>query len=73
MEWDEIDTDSLLMSCKKLQKNIQSMPKESHAWKVYLGLEAEVKNLLTVLPLVNLLSSDALEERHWRDLKQHRS
>jgi hypothetical protein len=38
-------------------------------WKVYVGLLSEVKNLLIVLPLVNLLHSPAMEPRHWEDLK----
>lgn len=67
--WDKIDTDSLLVACKNLQREIEAMPAEVRNWKVYLGLLGEVKNLLIVLPLVNLLHSPAMEPRHWEDLK----
>jgi dynein heavy chain len=67
--WEDIDTDALVAQCKKLNVQITAMPKDMRNWKVYLGLQAEVKNLLTVLPLVNLLHSPCMEERHWRDLK----
>jgi dynein heavy chain len=67
--WDKIDTDSLLMQCKKLQRQIMQMPVEVQSWDCYTGLVGEVKNLLTVLPLVNLLHSPCMEDRHWRELK----
>jgi len=67
--WDKIDTDALLMACKKLQRQIMQMPVEVQSWECYNGLLGEVKNLLTVLPLVNLLHSPCMEERHWRELK----
>mmetsp|Transcript_17270 Transcript_17270/g.33650 ORF Transcript_17270/g.33650 Transcript_17270/m.33650 type:complete len:4514 (+) Transcript_17270:154-13695(+) len=67
--WDDIDTDDLVNQCKKLNVQINAMPKEMRTWKVFVGLQAEVKNLLTVLPLVNLLHSPFMKERHWRDLK----
>lgn len=68
--WDKIDTDSLLMDCKKLQNQIKMMPKELRSWKVYQGMLAEVKNFATVLPLVNSLHSPCMEQRHWADLKK---
>ena len=67
--WNAIDTDELLVETKKLQKSLLQLPSETQGWDVYQGLTAEVKNLLTVLPLVNLLHSPAMEDRHWRELK----
>jgi len=67
--WANIDTDNLLIATKKLQRQVQQMPPEVQNWDCYQGLVAEVKNLLTVLPLVNLLHSPCMEERHWRELK----
>jgi hypothetical protein len=57
------------MQCKKLQRQILQMPIEVQGWDCYQGLVGEVKNLLTVLPLVNLLHSPCMEDRHWRELK----
>jgi dynein heavy chain len=68
--WDDIETDALLGQCKKLIKQIKDMPKDVRGWKVYMGLETEVKNLLTVLPLVDLLHSPSMGERHWMELKK---
>ena len=67
--WNAIDTDELLAETKKLQKSLLQLPSEVQGWDVYAGLSGEVKNLLTVLPLVNLLHSPAMEDRHWRELK----
>ena len=68
-KWNAIDTDELLVETKKLQKSLIQLPSEVQGWDVYQGLTSEVKNLLTVLPLVNLLHSPAMEDRHWRELK----
>jgi dynein heavy chain len=68
--WDDIDTDSLLSQCKKLLRQVASMPKDIRGWKCYTGLLSEVKNFQTVLPLVNLLHSPCMGERHWRELKE---
>lgn len=66
--WDKIDTDILVEKSKALQKQITKLPKECRGWSVYQGLQSEVKNLLTVLPLVTLLHSPSMSERHWKDL-----
>jgi dynein heavy chain len=68
-QWDNIDTDMLQMSCKKINSQLTQMPKEVRNWKVYIGLGEEVKNLLTVLPLISALHSPAMEDRHWAELK----
>jgi len=67
--WDQIDTDSLLSACKRLQKLIQSIPQEIQSWDAYQGLNTEVKNLMTVLPLAQQLHSPDMEDRHWRELQ----
>lgn len=67
--WNKIDTDGLVIMCKKMQAQVQQMPADVRNWDVYNGLLNAVKNLLTVLPLVTLLRSPSMEERHWRELK----
>lgn len=67
--WDKIDTDVLLRECKNILEQIEGMPSETRNWPVQVGLTKEVNNLLTVLPLVNLLHSPAMKERHWNELK----
>jgi dynein axonemal heavy chain len=66
--WDKIDTESLVDATKKLQKQLKEINKEARSWGVFVGLQDEVKNLLTVLPLVTLLHSPAMRDRHWRAL-----
>jgi dynein heavy chain len=68
--WDDIDSDALIAKCKNLQKQTSLMPKDIRGWKVFIGLQDEIKNLMTVLPLVSLLHSPCMMERHWRELKQ---
>ncbi len=66
--WDDIDTDQLLLECKDLKQQLDDMPREIKSWKAYLGAQDQVKNLALVLPLVNILHSPSMQDRHWEEL-----
>eukprot|EP00928_Gymnodinium_smaydae_P023763 TRINITY_DN1947_c0_g1_i2.p1 TRINITY_DN1947_c0_g1~~TRINITY_DN1947_c0_g1_i2.p1 ORF type:complete len:4562 (+),score=1174.36 TRINITY_DN1947_c0_g1_i2:66-13751(+) len=66
--WDKIDTESLVMSVKEFQNQVKVMPKGVRGWKLYKWLMDEVKNMATVLPLVNDLHSETMRDRHWTSL-----
>jgi dynein heavy chain len=63
--WDKIDTDDLLMKVKDIQTQVKTLPKGMKGWKLYNWLVDEVKNMSTVLPLINDLHSDTMRDRHW--------
>jgi dynein heavy chain len=63
--WDKIDTDELLMRVKDVQTQVKYLPKGMRGWKLYNWLGDEVKNMSTVLPLINDLHSDTMRDRHW--------
>jgi dynein heavy chain len=63
--WDKIDTDELLMRVKEVQTQVKNLPKGMRGWKLYNWLVDEVKNMSTVLPLINDLHSDTMRDRHW--------
>jgi dynein heavy chain len=56
--WEKINTDDMLMRVKDLQLQVKNMPKGMRGWKLYNWLVEEVKNMSTVLPLINDLHSD---------------
>jgi dynein heavy chain len=66
--WDKINTDDLLTRVKDLAQQVKTMPKEVRGWKLYAWLQDVVKNMSTVLPLVNDLHSDTMRDRHWKQL-----
>jgi len=66
--WDDIDTEQLLSEVNKLSKRINAMDKEIRGWKAFQGLQSEVKQYQTVLPLINLLHSPTMKERHWKQV-----
>ncbi len=63
--WDKIKTDDLMQRVKELQTQIKVMPKGLRGWKLYAWLVDMVKNMATVLPLINDLHSDTMRDRHW--------
>eukprot|EP00929_Paragymnodinium_shiwhaense_P077081 TRINITY_DN3967_c0_g2_i2.p1 TRINITY_DN3967_c0_g2~~TRINITY_DN3967_c0_g2_i2.p1 ORF type:complete len:4576 (+),score=1729.31 TRINITY_DN3967_c0_g2_i2:93-13820(+) len=66
--WDKIDTESLVQTVRDIANQVKVMPKGVRGWKLYRWLQDEVKNMSTVLPLVNDLHSDTMCDRHWTSL-----
>ena len=60
--------DDLIEEAKKMQKQMKGMPLKCKSTGTYTGLETEVKDMLTTLPLVVELRNPAMRERHWRQL-----
>ena len=66
--WAEIKTDDLLDQVKQLQVIIRRLAVKTREWAVFHTLDAHVKNMATVLPLVHELHSPAMRDRHWKNL-----
>jgi dynein heavy chain len=70
--WAKIKTDDLLQLVEKMrtgQCNPQAAGnKEIKTWKSFTALTDRVKNMNTVLPLVSLLNSKDILDRHWKKL-----
>ncbi len=69
MLWDKIETGDLLEQVKQLQNLVKKLPKECKNWEVTRNLEARIKNMNTVLPLIDQLHSPSMQDRHWNMLK----
>jgi len=68
-----IDTEALDVGCRALMKDIRLLPTnflQLREWGVYKGVETAVKNMMTTLPLVQDLRSDAMRDRHWLALQK---
>lgn len=68
--WDKINTENLLIENKKLENMARTLKKEIRIWKGHESLTGKVKNMGTVLPLINDLHSEYMERRHWKTLMQ---
>ncbi|KAJ8318719.1 LOW QUALITY PROTEIN: hypothetical protein KUTeg_003810 [Tegillarca granosa] len=66
--WKDINVEQMDMDCKKFAKDIRALDKEIRAWDSYLGLENQVKNMLTSLRAVSELQNPAIRDRHWQQL-----
>jgi dynein heavy chain len=70
--WAKIKTDDLLQQVEKMktgQCNVQApQNKEIKGFRSFLALVDRVKNMTTILPLVSLLNSKDILDRHWKKL-----
>jgi dynein heavy chain len=66
--WTDIDTDAMENRCRELSKELRKMDKEIKGWDVYTGLDQMVKDMITSLRAVGELKSNAIRDRHWKQL-----
>lgn len=66
--WTAIDIDSLETRCRELTKELRRLDKEMKAWDAYIGLDQMVKDMITSLRAVGELRSNAIRDRHWKQL-----
>ncbi|CCD13201.1 unnamed protein product, partial [Trypanosoma congolense IL3000] len=52
--------------CKKLSKQLQQQPLKVKSWECFKGVDEQVRNMRTSLPLCQSLSSPAMRPRHWQ-------
>ena len=64
----KVDVDYLSEETRKLQHLMRSFPSDVKSFGVYVGLEQEVNNMLTTLPLISELRNPAMRLRHWQEL-----
>jgi dynein heavy chain, axonemal len=69
--WASIDTDSLEDTNKSYQKQLNQYGitnSVTRGWEIFKKTTQQIKNMATVLPLVNDLHSDSMRPRHWMQL-----
>ncbi|NXF13134.1 DYH17 protein, partial [Smithornis capensis] len=69
-KWNELNVEDMDIECKKFAKDIRSLDKEMKSWDVYIGLDSNVKNMITSLRAVSELQNPAIRDRHWQELVQ---
>jgi dynein heavy chain len=68
--WADIDTDMMEDQTKAFKKDINAFTKFIKLSKAHMGVDGQVKNFLTVLPLIAELHHPSMRPRHWEALKQ---
>ncbi|KEG12669.1 dynein heavy chain [Trypanosoma grayi] len=53
---------------KKLSKQLQQQPMKVKSWDCFKGVDEQVRNMRTSLPLCQSLSSPSMRPRHWQFL-----
>lgn len=67
--WRLISVDEMDLTLKQFSvKDLRRLDKEARAWPVFLGIEAEVRNMMTSLRAITELQNPAIRGRHWSQL-----
>lgn len=68
--WNDIDVARLSSEIEQNQKVVRKIEKRAKEWGVYTGLEDLLKTVSAVIPIMEMLRSDKLRDRHWEQVKQ---
>ncbi|NWU85052.1 DYH17 protein, partial [Onychorhynchus coronatus] len=68
--WNELNVEDMDIECKKFAKDIRSLDKEVKSWDAFIGLDSNMKNMITSLRAVSELQNPAIRDRHWQELVQ---
>ena len=68
--WSQTNTEELDSGARNFVKDKRNLPKRSNDMGVYKGMDLELKNIMTSIPLVSDLRSPAMRERHWKLLME---
>ena len=66
--WESVDVDTMLDACKKMQREVNILPKGVRNWNCYLGLQDVLNNMMISLPLISDLGDPSMRTRHWQQL-----
>lgn len=69
--WADINTEQLEDANKKIATELRKMGDSNQivkGWQVYKDMDAMVRDMTTILPLVNDLHSPSMRPRHWKEL-----
>lgn len=73
LSWKDIQTDVLEATTRAITQQLKQQGLEHgviKGWQVYKDTEQVVKNMSIVLPLINDLHSETMQERHWKALSE---
>eukprot|EP01062_Namystynia_karyoxenos_P079539 TRINITY_DN8407_c0_g1_i1.p1 TRINITY_DN8407_c0_g1~~TRINITY_DN8407_c0_g1_i1.p1 ORF type:complete len:4892 (+),score=1969.11 TRINITY_DN8407_c0_g1_i1:217-14892(+) len=68
--WGDIDLDTMREAFRGFKDRVKRMPRGLRDWQAYRELQDIVEEFLDTLPLLELLVSRTVVERHWNELSR---
>jgi len=66
--WDMINTELLTDETKRIRDGVKKLPKSSREWGVFVFVDQMVADMLLALPVIQMLKSRSMRDRHWEEL-----
>ncbi|CAK4776251.1 unnamed protein product [Aphanomyces euteiches] len=68
LSWQDADIEALRDEVKTMTATMLRCPVNVREWAIYKTMETSLKQMSATLPLIQLLHSPAMRERHWKNL-----
>ena len=67
--WSELNPENMNIDMTDFQAKIKKLPKAIKDWEAFLELKKIVDTLTATVPLLEMMSSKALQQRHWDSIQ----
>ncbi|OQS01914.1 dynein heavy chain [Thraustotheca clavata] len=68
--WHDVSMESLLDIVRSRTTVMLQCPSKVRDWPIYKRIESDLNHMAATLPLIEILQSSAMRERHWKGLLQ---
>ena len=65
-----VNIEGMLSKVSEFERLCKGMPKTLKAWKAYDTLKSKIEDLIETVPLLQLLSNESMQTRHWGQLEE---
>lgn len=68
--WLDVNMESIITEVVEFQNSCRRLPKGMQTWNAYIELKNKIDNFNEACPLLELMTSRAMKERHWTQLEE---
>lgn len=67
--WLDVNMETIITEVVEFQNQCRRLPKGMQTWKAYIELKTKIDNFNEACPLLELMTSKAMKDRHWTQLQ----
>lgn len=68
--WNEVDMEQIFAQVLEFQNTCRKLPKGMQTWKAYIEMKKKIDDFNETCPLLELMTSKAMQARHWLRLDE---
>lgn len=70
MQWASVDMVEIIAEVTDFQSRCRKLPKGMYTWPAFIDLKQKIDDFNETCPLLELMTADAMKERHWQQMSE---